>query len=81
MRYRLLSGVLVIAATTQAFAQKSRSAERWLDDCRRGRYSGDHDREQYYAQADLTIDTADLGPDQVVGRILAALRARELSRV
>ena len=40
-----------------------------------------HDRERYYAQADLTIDTADLGPDQVVGRILAALRARELSRV
>ena len=40
-----------------------------------------HDRERYYAQADLNIDTADLGPDQVVGRILAALRARELSRV
>jgi hypothetical protein len=40
-----------------------------------------HDREQYYAQADLIVDTADLGPDQVVGRILAALRGRDLSRV
>jgi shikimate kinase len=38
-------------------------------------------RERYYAQADVTVDTADLGPDQVVGRLLTALRARDLSHV
>ncbi len=38
-------------------------------------------REPYYAQADVIVDTADAGPDQVVGRILAALREHDLSRV
>jgi shikimate kinase len=38
-------------------------------------------REPYYAQADVVVDTADAGPDQVVARILAALRERDLSRV
>jgi shikimate kinase len=31
-------------------------------------------REPYYARAHLTIDTAGLGLDQVVARIMAALR-------
>jgi shikimate kinase len=31
-------------------------------------------REAFYRQADLTVDTTGLGPDQVAGRVLAALR-------
>jgi len=38
-------------------------------------------RERYYAQADVVIDTVGLGPDQVVTRVLAALRARDGSSV
>src|SRR5262245_8013258 len=38
-------------------------------------------REPYYAQADVIIDTEGLGPDQVVTRLLAALRARDVSPV
>jgi len=38
-------------------------------------------REPYYAQAHVIVDTAGLGPDQVVGRLLAALRARDVSPV
>ena len=38
-------------------------------------------REPYYAQADVIVDTADAGPDQVVARILSALREHDLSRV
>ena len=38
-------------------------------------------REPYYGQADLVVDTTTLGPDQVVGKIVAALRARDVSRV
>jgi shikimate kinase len=33
-------------------------------------------REPYYRQADLTVDTTGIGPDQVAGRVLLALRAR-----
>jgi shikimate kinase len=40
-----------------------------------------HRREPYYAQAHVIVDTAGLGPDQVVGRILAALRARDVTPV
>jgi shikimate kinase len=32
-------------------------------------------RQRFYRQADLTVDTGDLGVDQVAGRIVAALRA------
>jgi shikimate kinase len=39
------------------------------------------DREAYYAQAHVTVDTAGLGVDQVVARILAALRERHAARV
>ena len=34
-------------------------------------------REPFYAQADLRVDTTDLGPDQVTARILGLLRSRE----
>jgi shikimate kinase len=34
-------------------------------------------REPFYRQADLTVDTTTLGPDQVAGRILQGLHARE----
>ena len=34
-------------------------------------------REPFYRQADLTVGTTGLGPDQVVSRILGALAARE----
>ena len=75
MRYRLLSGVLVVITATQAFAQRSRSAERWLDDCRSGRYSGDRDREQYCdvreqtipARAQLRVDGRENGGIEIIG--------------
>jgi hypothetical protein len=38
-------------------------------------------REPYYAQAHLTVDTTGLGPDQVVGRVLAALRETDAARL
>lgn len=38
-------------------------------------------REPYYARAHVTVDTGDLGPDQVVTRILGALSARDVSPV
>ncbi len=34
-------------------------------------------REPFYRQADLTVDTTALGPDQVAAQILSALAARE----
>jgi shikimate kinase len=33
-------------------------------------------REPYYRQADVTVDTSGLGPDQVVAKVIAALRDR-----
>jgi len=38
-------------------------------------------REPYYARAHVTIDTAGLGVDQVVSRVLAALRESHATRV
>lgn len=38
-------------------------------------------REPHYAQAHLVVDTVGLGVDQVVARILAALRARHVAPV
>jgi shikimate kinase len=38
-------------------------------------------REPYYRQADLVIDTSHLGVDQVVARLLRALRERDAARV
>jgi shikimate kinase len=37
-------------------------------------------REPYYAQADLAVDTTGIGPDEVVRRLVAALRARDAAR-
>ena len=37
-------------------------------------------REPFYRQADLTVDTTSLGPDQVAARVLAAHRSRERQR-
>jgi shikimate kinase len=39
------------------------------------------EREPFYRQADLTVDTAGLGVDEVVGRLVAALRGRHGARV
>lgn len=69
----LLSSLLLTAAGTTAGAQV-RSAERWLDDCRRGRWGGD-DREQYCdvreqtlpARANLRVDGRDNGGIEVIG--------------
>jgi len=36
-----------------------------------------HSRKPFYRQADLTVDTTGLGPDQVAARVLAGLRSRE----
>jgi len=38
-------------------------------------------REPYYARAHVTVDTAGLGIDQVVARLVATLREREAARV
>lgn len=38
-------------------------------------------REPYYARAHLTVDTAGLGVDQVVARVVAALREAHAARV
>jgi shikimate kinase len=37
-------------------------------------------REPYYRQADVVVDTTGLGPDQVVARVLAAIRDHEARR-
>jgi shikimate kinase len=37
-------------------------------------------REPYYAQAHVTVDTSGLGLDQVVARVLAALRETHAAR-
>jgi shikimate kinase len=34
-------------------------------------------REPFYGRADIVVDTADAAPDQVAGRVLDALRARD----
>lgn len=38
-------------------------------------------REPYYARAHVTVDTTGLGPDEVVARVLAALRDPHVARV
>jgi DUF4097 and DUF4098 domain-containing protein YvlB len=64
-----------MAVATQAVAQRSRSAERWLDDCRSGRHWGDRDREQYCdvreqtipARSQLRVDGRENGGIEVIG--------------
>jgi hypothetical protein len=75
MRHRLLPALLVVVTASQSFAQKSRSAERWLDDCRSGRHWGDRDREQYCdvreqtipARSQLRVDGRENGGIEVIG--------------
>jgi shikimate kinase len=38
-------------------------------------------REAYYRQAHLSVDTTGLGPDEVVARVMAALREHDAARV
>jgi shikimate kinase len=38
-------------------------------------------REPYYQRAHIMVDTSGLGPDQVVARVLAALRGMHAARV
>jgi len=38
-------------------------------------------REAHYRQAHLTVDTSGLGPDEVVARVMAALREHDAARV
>jgi shikimate kinase len=38
-------------------------------------------RQPYYARAHVTVDTAGLGVDQVVSRVVAALRDTHAARV
>jgi shikimate kinase len=68
---------------TELLARASRSGARPMLD---GRTAEDIEtlyraREPYYARAHLTVDTARLGVDQVVGRIVAALRDPHVARV
>lgn len=75
MRYRLLSAFLVVVTAPQALAQRSQSAERWLNDCRSGRHWGDRDREQYCevreqtipARSQLRVDGRENGGIEVIG--------------
>jgi hypothetical protein len=70
---RFLIPSLLVAAATSAGAQV-RSADRWLDDCRSGRWRGG-DREQYCdvreqtlpARANLRVDGRDNGGIEVIG--------------
>lgn len=73
MRRAIVPSLLLLATATPAFGQ-SRSAQRWLDDCRRGRFNDD-DREQYCdvreqtipARARLRVDGRDNGGIDVIG--------------
>ena len=51
---RVLPAILLLVAAAPAFGQ-ARDARRWLEDCRRGRWSGDRDREQYCDVREQTI--------------------------
>jgi hypothetical protein len=61
-------------SATAAGAQ-NRDAQRWLDDCRNGRWNGDHDREQYCdvrqqtisARSLLRVDGRDNGGIEIIG--------------
>jgi len=70
----LFPSLLFLTAAASADAQQVRSAERWLENCRRGRWSGD-DRAHYCdvrdqtipARARLRIDGRDNGGIEVIG--------------
>jgi putative adhesin len=56
---RALSALLLVSIAAPAIAQ-SRSAQRWLSDCRDGRWSGDRDREHYCDVREQTIASRSL---------------------
>lgn len=70
----LFPSLLFLAAAACADAQQVRSADRWLEDCRRGRWRGD-DRAQYCdvreqtipARPRLRVDGRDNGGIEVIG--------------
>jgi len=74
MRRALFAPLLVMLVGTSAFGQ-SRDTQRWLDDCRRGRWNGDRDREQYCdvreqtisARSQLRVDGRGNGGIDVIG--------------
>ena len=74
MRRSVLPFVLLAASAVPALAQ-SRDAQRWLDDCRSGRWGGGRDREQYCdvreqtipARSQLRVDGRENGGIRVIG--------------
>jgi hypothetical protein len=71
---RILLPSLLLAALGNAAEAQVRSADRWLDDCRSGRWRGD-EREQYCdvreqtipARSNLRVDGRDNGGIEVIG--------------
>lgn len=84
----LVPSLFLLAAASPAFGQ-SRSAQRWLEDCRRGRFGND-DRERYCdvreqtipGRARLRVDGRDNGGIRVIGNdrsdilVIAKIRAQ-----
>jgi hypothetical protein len=74
MRFPLLSFLLLVGVAPQGAAQRSRSVERWLDDCRSGRW-GDRDRDHYCdvrqqtipARSQLRVDGRENGGIEIIG--------------
>jgi len=74
MRRSILSFVLIASSAVPALAQ-SRDAQRWLDDCRNGRWGNDRDRERYCdvreqtipARSQLRVDGRENGGIEIIG--------------
>ena len=74
MRRSVLSFVLIASSAVPAFAQ-SRDAQRWLDDCRNGRWGRDRDRERFCdvreqtipARSQLRVDGRENGGIEIIG--------------
>jgi Putative adhesin len=93
MRRAPFAPLLVMLIGTSAFGQ-SRDTQRWLDDCRRGRWNGDRDREQYCdvreqtisARSQLRVDGRENGGIDVIGSdrsdilVIAKIQARAESQ-
>ena len=87
MRRQLTTIVLLASAATPLFAQ-SRDAQRWLDDCRSGRWGGDREqfcdvREQTIAaRSRLRVDGRENGGIEVIGedrndiRVISKIQAQ-----
>ena len=74
MRRTALTFIHLTTSAASAFAQ-SREAQRWLDDCRSGRWGNDRDRERYCdvreqtipARSQLRVDGRENGGIKIVG--------------